>query len=87
MAVPDLPVVELTSVMESLMEEGLTEMHDVRIVDAWETIPALEKYSLESLTSMGRTLKDDPHFFEAAGAAGLYAGQLLYQAEELSTPV
>ncbi len=81
MAVPDLPVEQLTVVMDSLIDTGLTEMHDVRIVDAWETVPALEKYGLESIRSMGRTLKDDPAFFEAAGAAGLFAGQLLYQTD------
>lgn len=81
MAVPDLPVEQLTAVMESLIDTGLTEMHDVRIVDSWETIPALENYGLESISSMGRTAKDDPAFFEAAGAAGLFAGQLLYQTD------
>ncbi|HVL49964.1 MAG TPA: DUF3866 family protein [Actinomycetota bacterium] len=81
MAVPDLPVEHLTLVMDGLIDYGLTEMHDVRIVDSWETIPALEKYGLESIRSMGRTLKDDPAFFEAAGAAGLFAGQLLYQTD------
>lgn len=81
MAVPDLPVEQLSVVMDSLIDSGLTEMHDVRIVDAWETIPALEKYGLESISSMGRTAKDDPAFFEASGAAGLFAGQLLYQTD------
>ncbi|HEX2053894.1 MAG TPA: DUF3866 family protein [Actinomycetota bacterium] len=81
MAVPDLPVQQLTQVMDGLIDTGLTEMHDVRIVDAWETIPALEKYGLEGIRSMGRSLKDDPAFFEAAGAAGLFAGQLLYQTD------
>jgi hypothetical protein len=81
MAVPDLPVEQLTVVMNGLIDYGLTEMHDVRIVDAWETVPALHNYGLESISSMGRTLKDDPAFFEAAGAAGLFAGQLLYQTD------
>lgn len=81
MAVPDLEILELTSVMEQLMESGLTDMHDVRIVDAWETQNALERFGLESITSMGRTMKQDPCFFEAAGAAGLFAGQLLYQTD------
>jgi hypothetical protein len=81
MAVPDLPVEQLSTVMESLIDTGLTEMHDVRIVDSWETIPALENYGLESISSMGRTAKDDPAFFEAAGAAGLFAGQILYQTD------
>ncbi|MGQ0680271.1 MAG: DUF3866 family protein [Actinomycetota bacterium] len=81
MAVPDLPVALLTPVMESLIDSGLTEMHDVQILDSWETIPAMESFGLQSVTTMGRTLDQDPYFFEAAGAAGLFAGQLLYNTD------
>lgn len=81
MAVPDLPARQLHSVMNDLVDYGLTEMHDVKIVDSWETLPALESFGLESITSMSRSFADDPHFFEAAGAAGLFAGQLLYHSD------
>lgn len=78
MAVPDMGVARLTKVMNGLIDYGLTEMHDVRIVDAWETLTALESFGLETITTMQRTFSQDPCFFEAAGAAGLLAGQLLY---------
>lgn len=81
MAVPDMNAPQLHSVMNDLVDYGLTEMHDVRIVDSWETLPALESFGLEALTTMSRTFADDPYFFEAAGAAGLYAGQLLYHSD------
>lgn len=81
MAVPDLRIEQLSQVMDALIDSGLSEMHDVRIVDSWETLSCLENYGLESISSMGRTIKDDPAFFEAAGAAGLFAGRLLYQTE------
>ncbi|MDQ4148718.1 MAG: DUF3866 family protein [Actinomycetota bacterium] len=80
MAVPDLGVEQLTAVMQQLIQSGLTEMHDVTIVDAWETESALEDFGV-SLTTMNRTMKQDPAFFEAAGAAGLLAGQLIYETE------
>lgn len=82
MAVPDLPVVELTQVMNTLINTGLTEMHDVKIVDSWETEAALQKFGMESVTTMGRSLSKDLRFFEAAGAAGMFAGQLLYQTDQ-----
>ncbi|MEX2588371.1 MAG: DUF3866 family protein [Actinomycetota bacterium] len=81
MAVPDLPVEELTDVMNALIAAGLTEMHDVKIVDSWETAEALEKFGMESVTTMGRPVDKDLRFFEAAGAAGMFAGQLLYQTD------
>lgn len=80
MAVPDLEIEHLTAVMQDLIGYGLTEMHDVTIVDAWETREALEQFELDP-TSMGRSVKEDPDFFEAAGAAGLLAGQLIYQTD------
>lgn len=82
MAVPDMPIEQLTEVMNALMESGLTEMHDVKIVDSWETEVALEKYGLGSITTMGRSVQQDLRFFEAAAAAGMFAGQLLYQTDE-----
>jgi hypothetical protein len=80
MAVPDLEIEFLTTVMQDLINSGLTEMHDVTIVDAWETRTALEEFGLEVKT-MQRSVEQDSHFFEAAGAAGLLAGQLIYEAD------
>jgi hypothetical protein len=76
-AVPDLEIEQLTQVMESLTLSGLTEMHDVTIVDAWETVAALEQFDLAP-TTMGRSVSEDLHFFEAAGAGGLLAGTFIY---------
>ena len=80
MAVPDLEIEQLTSVMQQLIRSGLTEMHDVTIVDAWETQAALDDFRL-GVTTMKRSMKEDTHFFEAAGAAGQLAGQLIYETE------
>lgn len=80
-AVPDMGVEQLTEVMNQLIDYGLTEMHDVQIVDSWDTLPAMENFGLGSVTTMNRTFSEDPRFFEAAGAAGLLAGQLLYHTD------
>lgn len=80
-AVPDLELEELNSVMVALAGEGLSEMHDVRIVDAWETEMALKEFDLAP-TTMGRSFEEDRAFFESAGAAGLLAGRLIYGMED-----
>lgn len=77
-AVPDLDIDRLTAVMEDLAESGIGEMHDVRIVDSWETANAMAMFDLKT-TTMGRSFEDDPAFFEAAGAAGMLAGNLIYE--------
>lgn len=79
-AVPELEIAKLHAVMGDLSDAGLAEMHDIRMVDAWETLPAMEKLGIAP-TTMGRTPQDDPDFFEAAGAAGLVAAQMIYEGE------
>ena len=80
-AIPDLPIDRLHVVMGALAESGISEMHDLVIVDAWETAAVLEKAELQPST-MGRTMAEDPDFFEAAGAAGLLAGRLIYEIDD-----
>ncbi|MGI8427560.1 MAG: DUF3866 family protein [Actinomycetota bacterium] len=77
-AVPDFELDKLNQVMAALAGQGLSDMHDIRIVDAWETEPALKEFDLTPET-MGRSVVDDPEFFMAAGAAGLVAGKLIYE--------
>lgn len=80
-AVPDLEIEKLTAVMNDLIDAGLAEMHDLRLVDSWETASALDEFGLAPKT-MGRDFGQDPEFFEAAGAAGLLAGQMIYEVEQ-----
>lgn len=81
LAIPDLEIEKLSMVMEDLISSGLSEMHDLRIVDSWETRAALEHFDLAP-TTMGRSVEEDADFFEAAGAAGLLAGQMIYETAE-----
>lgn len=71
-AVPKLRPERLEVLLERLKSAGLDERHDIRVVDASSTIPTLDKFGLK-VTTMGRSMSEDPDFFEAAGAAGLVA--------------
>ncbi|HYR63068.1 MAG TPA: DUF3866 family protein [Actinomycetota bacterium] len=71
-AVPRLPGGREAEVLERLETAGIAGRHDVRVVDAGETLHALDHFGLEPIT-MGRTVADDPAFHLAAGAAGIVA--------------
>ena len=75
-AVPKLEADKLQSVMDDITDAGLMDMHDIRVIDAGQTELALESFGLEP-TTMGRSVSDDPAFFQAAGAAGIAALDLL----------
>ncbi len=59
-------------VEKQLGESGISARHRVIFLDAAATFQALRKYGLE-VTTMGRTIEQDPEYFLAAGAAGIYA--------------
>lgn len=74
-AIPRLSDAQLQQVLAKLESAGIVERHDVQIVDSQSTLAALEKFDL-SVTTMGRTVAQDPEFFQAAGAAGIVAAQM-----------
>jgi Protein of unknown function (DUF3866) len=53
----------------------LVERHTLAAVDGVPAIELLERHGIEA-ESMGRSFKDDPAFFLAAGAAGVLAGRM-----------
>lgn len=65
---------------QQLVDSGLASRHRVVFLDAAMTWDALREYSL-TVTTMGRTGEQDPEFFLAAGAAGIYAVSLLSKSE------
>ncbi len=73
-AVPRLPGGREAEVLERLAAAGITERHDVVVVEAGETLDALRHFGLEP-TTMGRSVADDPAFHLAAGAAGILASE------------
>jgi hypothetical protein len=62
-------------VWEALRARKLEERHQLVEVDGRPALAKLEQLNVE-VESMGRTPKDDPAFFLAAGAAGVLAGRL-----------
>lgn len=73
---PDLGKDEAEVVWEQLDKGGILSKHRVVVRDGKPALRYLERLGVP-LTSMGRSVEDDPAFFEAAGAAGLVAVELL----------
>lgn len=63
-------------VHRQLAESGISRRHMVVEVYTDGLPEILDSYHLQ-VTTMGRSIKDDPEFFHAAGAAGIYAAGLL----------
>ncbi len=75
-AVPRLQESRLSQVMARLDAGGITERHEVRVVDADEALGALASFDLRP-TTMGRDPFQDPDYFKAAAAAGIVAAELV----------
>lgn len=75
-AVPQLDRNRTAEVLRLLELAGVTKQHEVRVVDASRTRECMENFGLEVRT-MGRGFDEDPSFFEAAGAAGIVAVEMI----------
>jgi hypothetical protein len=78
-AVVSLPMMDeekLEMIRRQLDDAGIIEKHDVLIVKGEIGLQVMEERGIEA-KSMGRTAKDDPEFFLAAGAAGALAAESL----------
>jgi Protein of unknown function (DUF3866) len=67
------------AVWDALRSRGLEDRHQLVEVDGMPAVAKLGELELD-IESMGRTLKDDPAFFLAAGAAGVLAGRMAQEA-------
>ena len=74
-AVPTLEAPERHEVWAALRSAELEKKHRLVEVLGWPAVNALEERGIE-VTSMGRSLEDDPIFFLAAGGAGILAGRM-----------
>jgi uncharacterized protein DUF3866 len=72
---PTMERARADSVRGQIKSSGLAERHDFIEVDLGAAEGALEN-SPVPLDSMGRSYRDDPDFFRAAGAAGVRAAQV-----------
>ncbi len=77
----DVPVPALrdddqrTAVWDALRARRLEETHHLVEVDGTPALDELAARGVE-VTTMGRSVADDPAFFEAAGSAGVLAGRM-----------
>jgi hypothetical protein len=74
-AVPAAGAERTESILSKLREWEIDRRHQIEVIEAAETMPALEKFGIRP-TTMGRQPDQDPEFFQAAGAAGLVAAGL-----------
>lgn len=72
---PELQPEKAELVNRQLVSSGIIEKHQVVKLNASSVFEALAEYDLK-VTTMGRGVTDDPEFFMAAGAAGVYAASL-----------
>jgi len=77
-ALPVLSGPELDKVLCQLCAAGIQERHELRLVEARDTLAILAAAGISART-MGRSPAQDPAFFLAAGAAGFAAVQLHQQ--------
>jgi len=77
-ALPDMPLEKKTFIERQLNESGIAGRHQIIFLDATLTLEALREFSL-SVTTMGRTAEQDPEYFLAAGAAGIFAVSMFDQ--------
>lgn len=77
-AFPEMSVEKKAYVERQLKESGITARHQVVFLNAAPILEALKELSL-NITTMGRTVEQDPEYFLAAGAAGIFAVEALSQ--------
>ncbi|MCL6611016.1 MAG: DUF3866 family protein [Peptococcaceae bacterium] len=65
-------------IFRQMKEAGIFQRHRVVEVDT-SGLPGIMGYFGLNVTTMGRRMEEDPEFFHAAGAAGIYAAGLLQQ--------
>ncbi len=73
---PELPPAEQELVWESLAAAGIPGRHRVVVRPGEEALRYLEERGI-AVTTMGRGPAEDPAYFLAAGAAGIFAGEIL----------
>ncbi|SHF28674.1 Protein of unknown function [Desulforamulus putei DSM 12395] len=73
---PKLEPAKMELLLQQAEQSGISQKHDIAIIDAQPTLEALQEYNLQ-VTTMGRTVEQDREFFLAAGAAGVYVTDIL----------
>ena len=75
-ALPKFSIEQEEIIQKQLKENGLIQKHDIFRIETDILGEVLEHYKLEVRT-MGRSLADDPEFFNTCSASAIYADSLL----------
>ncbi|AEF94919.1 hypothetical protein Desca_2080 [Desulfotomaculum nigrificans CO-1-SRB] len=73
---PKLAPDKMELVLQQTEVSGISQKHDLAIIEARPALEALKEYDIK-VTTMGRNVEQDPEFFLAAGAAGVYVSELV----------
>ncbi len=73
---PEMSEDKIKVLENQFKEREINTKHQVEVMPNNITLPVLKKHDLK-ITTMGRTILDEPEFFKAAGCAGIYALRLI----------
>lgn len=76
LTVPEMDRGKTNTINDQIIKDNLDQKHTIARVSAGTVLDALKRRHILP-TTMGRSLDQDPEFFMAAGAAGIYAAQIL----------
>lgn len=74
--IPEMDKRQLDLVLGKLKKNKIDKKHNIRVIKNPITLKALSHYNLQ-VTTMGRSVGEEPEFFKAAGASGVYAVQIV----------
>ncbi|AQS58532.1 DUF3866 family protein [Desulforamulus ferrireducens] len=74
---PKMAPEKLELVLRQVEESNILSKHELAICEGEAALSALVEYGIK-VTTMGRSVEQDPEFFLAAGAAGVYVANLAW---------
>jgi len=78
---PSMDREKMKQIRNQLRESKIIARHRIEVIENNITLPALEKYGIK-VTTMGRSIDEEPEFFNAAGAAGIAAVRMLKKLDD-----
>ena len=73
---PQLSDDKMKIVKDKLQAAEIEKKHQIEVIESDSVLKILKKHNLK-VTTMGRSIDEEPEFFKAAGAAGIYAAETL----------
>jgi hypothetical protein len=64
-------------ILSQFRKEEILNKHRIRIKDGWPGVTYVKNIGFLQVTTMGRSINDDPEFFLTSSAAGIVASEFL----------